>query len=136
HIRLIQGVTLSEVVDSWINKGGYPVLNISLNGNDLVISQQRFLYGGIKTEETKWYVPVSFTTSSSNDNNQDTTPRGWVTPTENLVISSFAEGNDCIVVNNQQTGFYHVNYDQVLWQNLSIVLKQSNFSGIHEVNRA
>ncbi|XP_066141998.1 aminopeptidase N-like [Euwallacea fornicatus] len=135
-LSLPKNVTLSEVVDSWINKGGYPVLNVSLTNGDLIISQQRFLYEGAETEETKWYVPVSYTISSSNDNNQDTTPRGWVTPIKDLVISNFTEDNDWIVVNNQQTGFYHVNYDQTLWQNLASALKQSNFSGIHEVNRA
>lgn len=33
-------------------------------------------------------------------------------------------------------GFYRVNYDSTLWESLAAALKESNFSGIHVVNRA
>lgn len=33
-------------------------------------------------------------------------------------------------------GFYRVNYDETLWSRVTNALKQTNFSGIHVVNRA
>ncbi|XP_066141970.1 putative aminopeptidase-2 [Euwallacea fornicatus] len=134
HLPL--GITLSEVVENWINKGGYPVVNVTLSESDLVISQQRFLYNETDTEDSSWYIPISYTISSSNDFNEDTFPKNWVTPTQPLIIPDFANTNDWIVVNNQETGFYRVFYDQILTERLSNALRQSNFSGIHVVNRA
>jgi len=66
--------------------------------------QQRFLYTQTDNENSTWYVPVSYTTSTSNDFNEDTSPKGWVTPDEDLVISDFSE-DSWIVVNNQETGW-------------------------------
>lgn len=43
------GVNITTVADNWINKGGYPVLNVTLNGTDIIITQVSFytfcLYG-------------------------------------------------------------------------------------------
>lgn len=69
--------------------------------------QQRFLYTQTEDENSTWYVPVSYTISTSNDFNENTSPKGWVTPDEDLVISDFSEDSDAwIVVNNQETGWF------------------------------
>lgn len=47
--QLPLGVNITTVADNWINKGGYPVLNVTLNGTDIIITQVSFytfrLYG-------------------------------------------------------------------------------------------
>jgi len=58
-----------------------------------------------------------------NDSNEDTTPRGWVTPTESLTIANFNESNDWIVVNNQETGEFKTDRPnriyKFLWQDFT-----------------
>ncbi|XP_050307888.1 membrane alanyl aminopeptidase-like [Anthonomus grandis grandis] len=130
------GVNLTTVVDNWINKGGYPVINITLLGTNVILTQQRFLYSGTDNENSSWYVPISYSTADFNLYNENTDPIGWVTPTNPYIISGFSNSSNWIVINNQQTGFYRVNYDTTLWNNLATALLQTNFSGIHELNRA
>ncbi|XP_019763227.2 aminopeptidase N [Dendroctonus ponderosae] len=128
-------ISLSNVVDNWINKGGFPVVNVELANNIITMSQERFLYSGSDDEDSTWYIPITYTRSSSNDFNEDTSPRGWVTPSANFSLTAFS-ASEWIVVNNQETGFYRVNYDSTLRENLASALKQDNFSGIHVTNRA
>ncbi|KAJ8948940.1 hypothetical protein NQ314_008319, partial [Rhamnusium bicolor] len=96
--------------------------------------KKRFLYTGEDTE-TKWYVPVSFTTSVDSSKFETTTPNVWLTPTENLNFT-LPENSTWIILNNQETGYYRVNYDDALWDHINHALLKDDYDGIIDLNRA
>lgn len=59
----VSGQDVSSMMDSWIQKIGFPVVNVSeTSDGGLNLSQARFLNGGdVKPEEdeTTWWVPIS-----------------------------------------------------------------------------
>lgn len=56
------GHPVAKMMDSWINKSGFPVINVEQEGKNLVLKQSRFLNGGgVKPEDdqTVWWVPLN-----------------------------------------------------------------------------
>ena len=50
---------------SWTKQTGFPVVTAKKQGNELVISQQRFLSNGKKDSgNTLWAIPVTIVTST------------------------------------------------------------------------
>nr|ADK11712.1 aminopeptidase N [Sitophilus oryzae] len=126
---------LTTLLHNWVYYPGYPVLDVSLNGTEITITQKRFVYDSNVTSEVTWYVPITYTTSADTSTFTDTTPALWLPP--NSVLSFQISSNDSwIVINNLQTGYYRVNYDSTLWSRLAVALQASNFSDIPEINRA
>uniref|UniRef100_A0AAR5PQZ4 Aminopeptidase n=1 Tax=Dendroctonus ponderosae TaxID=77166 RepID=A0AAR5PQZ4_DENPD len=126
---------LSAVMESWIDSPGFPVVNVSLNGSQLTLTQARFVFSNSTATNVSWYIPVTYTTSENASNFFNTTPVAWITPTSNLSLN-VSSSISWIVVNNLHTGYYRVNYDSSLWSKLVTALAQSNFSGIPEISRA
>ncbi|KAJ8921488.1 hypothetical protein NQ315_003106 [Exocentrus adspersus] len=126
--------TFTTVMEDWVRKPGYPVLQVTVTGNNVTITQKRFLYSG-EDNATSWYVPISYSLSLDQDKFGRTSPIVWLTPNNSL---SFILPNNCdwIILNNQQSAYYRVNYDDGLWTSISIALQKENFDGITEVNRA
>lgn len=52
---------------------------------------------------SKWYVPVTFTTSADTSGFESTTPEGWLTPDEDLTFV-LPENAEWVILNNYQTG--------------------------------
>lgn len=56
------GHPVAKMMESWINKIGFPVINVEQEGKNLVLKQSRFLNGGgVKPEDdqTVWWVPLN-----------------------------------------------------------------------------
>ncbi|XP_060526993.1 uncharacterized protein LOC132702418 [Cylas formicarius] len=128
------GANLSVVLGNWIDRPGFPVVNVTVNETVAVISQERFLFSG-NDSSTAWYVPITLTSSNDSGRFQNTAPQYWLTPDGDLTIE-LGSNVSWIVVNNQQIGFYRVNYDYASWSKLGAALSRANFSDIHEINRA
>ncbi|RZC41831.1 aminopeptidase N-like protein [Asbolus verrucosus] len=125
---------MTVVMENWTNKSGYPLLTVNSNGSDVIISQEQFLYSG--STDTKWYVPISYTVS--NENFSDTATKAWLTPSEDLIIFDVLSNQsnaNWIILNNQQTGFYRINYNDELWRKISESLLNPEFDGIDVMNR-
>lgn len=85
---------------------------------------------------SKWYVPIAYTKSSDPIKFGNTATRSWLLPTQDLVIEDIGSSADSwIILNNYQVGFYRVDYDEVLWQNILKALKEPGFSSIPDLNR-
>jgi len=52
------GEPVRRIMDSWIWQGGYPVVTVRAHGDQLRLSQQRFVYEGEPGDEA-WVVPLS-----------------------------------------------------------------------------
>lgn len=44
-------VDIAEVMGSWENQRGYPVINVNWNNNELILTQERFLYQSTSNSE-------------------------------------------------------------------------------------
>ena len=136
--------SISQVMSPWTLQRGYPVVTVSRfdhNGTErqnISLKQEMFVLN--KSEEaennasSKWYIPITYTTSNGNFN--DTEPKEWLMPTLNETFIPKIPKEKALIVNVQHTGFYRVNYDAHNWKLIDDALKQPNFSGIHPMNRA
>eukprot|EP00755_Sulcionema_specki_P011443 Sspe_Gene.7689::Locus_2603_Transcript_1_1_Confidence_1.000_Length_2682::g.7689::m.7689/K08776/NPEPPS; puromycin-sensitive aminopeptidase len=52
------GMDLKEMMKTWVEQMGYPVLTVSLSGKALDISQEWFLADGSKGDGREWIVPL------------------------------------------------------------------------------
>ncbi|XP_017792514.1 PREDICTED: aminopeptidase N-like [Habropoda laboriosa] len=127
------GVTFDVLMDEWVNKPGYPVVNVRNNGEKYEITQERFsLYGN--KDDTKWWVPITFV-KQANPRNFSTTPTHWLQPNKNLTIDE-KEKDKWIIVNVQQAGYYRVNYDEENWVSLTKYLRSPDYNNVDVINRA
>jgi puromycin-sensitive aminopeptidase len=96
----VSGEPVGDIMDTWIFQGGYPVLDVVLDGDDVVVSQRpfRFLGGG----EGSWQVPVLYRSSEGD---------GRVVVGDEPVT---LEVGDDLVVDAGGDGFYRVAYSPEL----------------------
>lgn len=116
---LDQRFSVKEIMDSWtVDSAGYPVVTVSRNGNDVIVSQHRyFLPQRNESDTTKWFVPISYATSRRQPVNE--IPDYWLPNTdEQIVIEDAVEDTEYIMLNLNRTGYYRVNYDTLSWKNL------------------
>ena len=100
-----------------------------------LVGQSRFLLTPVTGNETDnndytWWVPLSMTTPSLGFDK--TSPDAWLNPAqaETPMEIEMDIGDEPLIVNVQQTGFYRVNYDHTNWDMLSTALV-NNHEQIH-----
>ncbi|KAF4513914.1 UNVERIFIED_CONTAM: hypothetical protein B566_EDAN017737, partial [Ephemera danica] len=129
---------LATVMESWTKKPGYPVLNIVRDNNIMHLNQDRFLTKPNDTlsTETKWYIPVTYTTEAEPDFKQRKVT--WLSCREDVItLKKYLNETQWYIVNLQQIGFYRVNYDDNNWQVLTEALNDDKRrSKIDVINRA
>ncbi|KOB73138.1 Aminopeptidase N3 [Operophtera brumata] len=129
---------VNDYYKSWTEQAGHPVLNVQVNHQtgDMTIYQRRFNIntGYSINNNNNYIVPVTFATASNPDF-EDTKPTHII---RNAVttISRGSIGDEWVVFNKQQTGFYRVNYDDYTWDLIVIALRGENRTQIHQYNRA
>jgi puromycin-sensitive aminopeptidase len=121
------GQPIPAVMDGWIFRPGYPLVSARLEGQDLVLSQQRFTYlrepldGAAPSGEPgqRWQVPVQVRIEAGG------------TPSVTRLLLSEAETRvplratpDAVVVNEGGHGFYRVRYAGPLLERLLRLLSR------------
>ncbi|XP_028036121.1 membrane alanyl aminopeptidase-like [Bombyx mandarina] len=122
---------------SWTEQSGHPVLNVQVNHQtgDMTIYQRRFnINTGYSNVNTNYIVPITFATAR-NPNFANTKPTHVLTKAV-TVINRGSVGDEWVIFNKQQTGFYRVNYDDYTWNLIVIALRGPQRTQIHEYNRA
>nr|ADK11709.1 aminopeptidase N [Leptinotarsa decemlineata] len=126
--------TLNVIMKDWIQQPGFPLITATLqNQGVLVLTQSTFSISDNSTSQ--WFIPISYTKSSDLMKFNSTSPKVWLTPngTANITLM---QGDSWIILNNQVTGYFRVNYDNELWSRIGTALKSENFSDIPEIHRA
>ncbi|XP_018561218.1 glutamyl aminopeptidase-like isoform X2 [Anoplophora glabripennis] len=118
---------LDKIMYNWIYKAGFPLVTARLNGSTVTLTQERF----DSSESTQWYIPITYTTKTESNFNDNV--KGWLVPNSTLDIE--LEDGSWIILNMQQTGYYRVNYDDILWQRIIEALKNDRNS-INVINRS
>lgn len=96
---------VAEMMKTWENQGGFPLITVSRNDSQVTISQERFFYGS-DVSDSLWHVPISYYTSSS-PNTSKTTADFWISNSQTTtlttdVLEKIKDANDWIIFNTQQ----------------------------------
>lgn len=132
--NLPNGITFSEVMDNWFNKPGYPLVSVSYDGEDVILKQDKFLYLGADPT-TKWNVPITYTLSTDESKFENVVPTNWLTTSSLTIPSLLKDNSSWIILNNQESAYYRVNYNKELWDRIATALI-NNHTEIHVLNRA
>src|SRR5467141_3953274 len=116
---------VKAIMNEWIRKPGYPIVNVKVDGEKLLMRQQRFLLNG-SSEPSNWPVPI---TMKINGKEQKLLMEK---SEESMAVP---EGVDSLKLNLEETGFYRVYYeglyDRVWRSNLSPVDRYGIVSDAH-----
>ena len=123
-ISEVSGRPVNEMMESWIKKIGFPIVNVDLNSaaKQLTIKQSRFLNSGdLKDEEnhTKWWIPLNISNGPSVGDKLSLDPNEFSPGSSNVTINDFPLTNDFFKLNKDTAGVYRVNYSpQVMEHNI------------------
>ncbi|CAN2388886.1 angiotensin maturation [Pristimantis euphronides] len=127
---------VKEVMDTWTRQMGYPVLNVE-SGN--IVKQQRFLLdpkANLSEPESPyrylWNIPVTFYAT----NNSDVKHISIYNKSEtSLTLDPYDNTVEFFKINNIHYGFFRVNYEIPVWNNLTTLL-EANHQVFAEGDRA
>lgn len=133
---LPKDLTVKRIMDSWITQPGYPVVNVTRRGTDLVLRQDRYLLPTKNSsDQSRWFIPITFETDEMHKG--DDIPTHWMRgqDEEELVVrnvfTNATNGGNVVYLNLNRQGYYRVNYDMPSW----LALKK-NFSILPKITRA
>ncbi|XP_052740777.1 membrane alanyl aminopeptidase-like [Bicyclus anynana] len=127
------GADIGEVLDSWVQTPGSPVVNVYVNMTSGLISltQERFQLTGTPPDDL-WHIPITWTHGGNVnfDNLKPTMIMSGKTGTLQNI-----PGHHWVILNLQHSGLYRVNYDDHNWEMLANQLRKDK-NVIHRLNRA
>jgi aminopeptidase N len=134
HVPELQ---MARIMDPWTTQGGYPYLTVNVTGTNVSIKQRRFLLKFKNhADTTTWPIPLTFATKESEFDNTSPQDIYYKEDGDEKTITLTAAPDSYFIMNNQQTGFYRVNYDIDNWMKIKAALNSANYGGIHVLNRA
>ncbi len=117
------GQPLNEMLPYWIKEEGYPSVSISINDSSLLLEQKRFLLKDIKIENSNKPIPVSIKFLDTDEK-------------FNLILDQtnekidIEEKGEVPLVNSGGWGFYHVFYDQKVFNEIL-----NNFEKLDQIEK-
>lgn len=112
------GVDVDEVMSSWENQAGYPIVQVDKEGDKLVLTQKRF-GGGSEI----FSIPISFASKSSPDFDKKS-PQIWMNTTSVEILN--VNSSDWVILNLFMTGYYKTSYSHKVWQTIIDGLKSDH----------
>ncbi len=123
------GVPVSRFAETWIYQPGYPLVDVTLRGDSLQLSQRRFSYSD-NVSESLWIIPVDVTFYLESGETRTI----QVVLDQNIQEILAPEGMVTYKLNTGLTGFYRVNYPRENWQRLGKMLRDKRLSNIDSLN--
>lgn len=114
-IEQVSGQPIDRLMQSWIQKIGFPILNVTAEEEGVGVSQSRFLNGGdIQKDEdqTIWWIPLNVSTGKGKDD-VNRVLKSLMTKSElikSLPLDSFFK------FNKDTSGVFRVNYSPEILQ--------------------
>lgn len=122
------GVTVNEIVESWIFKDRLPVVTVSRKypTQTALATQKVYLrerpHDVPEQDKMLWWIPL-VVVSQDNLNFQNTTPYVWLNKVRDVELSGLPAADKYIIVNPEEIGPFPVNYDTDNWNLLSNYLQ-------------
>ncbi|XP_033233199.1 glutamyl aminopeptidase isoform X2 [Drosophila pseudoobscura] len=122
---------VKQIMETWTEQMGVPVVEVEKNGNTYKLTQKRFLANlddyEVEAEASsfnyRWSIPITYT-SSINSEVQSTI----FNHNDNEASITLASEASWIKFNKDQVGYYRVNYAAEQWAALTAALKASRES--------
>jgi len=114
-------LNISRIMDTWTRQMGFPLLTCVVQGNQLIVSQTRFLADpGSANNETvtpspynyKWDIPVGHLSSNG------VSGKTWMYMENASVSINISNNSSWVKLNAGQYGFFRVNYPDNIWQSM------------------
>jgi len=126
------GEPVSEIMRSWTEQLGYPLVSIKQTDEDRIeMTQRRFLSSGAaltdEEEEQVWHIILPFLTDIDNP---DTTRAPVILERKEAVSLSGCLEGSWIKFNPGQVTFARVNYPPQLWEALKLAIVRHDLSAI------
>ncbi|XP_055381349.1 uncharacterized protein LOC129611946 [Condylostylus longicornis] len=127
---------VSKSFETWIHRSGFPILTVTrkYDSSSFTIQQE----SNTQEFQNLWWIPMNFVTAAEPEFKD--TKVEFILPKIHSATIDPAIGklkimpSDWLLLNNQQTGYYIVNYDNDNWRLLSIALLD-NPSILHDHNK-
>lgn len=127
-----QSLEVKVIMDSWTNQMGFPLINLTREGDKIIATQERFLLTDImnhdlnitnstskETSSAKWYVPLSYYTDKEKE-----AQYVWMNQTN--VEFNIPENIVWLKANVNQSGFYRVTYSEDMWMSIIAALHKNH----------
>ncbi|XP_063229950.1 aminopeptidase N-like [Bacillus rossius redtenbacheri] len=138
--RLPGNSTVEGMFGRWASQAGYPVLRVDrhYDNGSATVSQMRFFLTNGTVARERWSVPLSWTSQSNAPAGfANTTPSAWILDSQSSIqLQQVAASDDWVIFNNQESGYYRVNYDEENWRRIAAHLGGDGHQSIHVLNRA
>ncbi|XP_037027645.1 aminopeptidase N [Bradysia coprophila] len=122
------GVTVNEIVESWIFKDRLPVVTVSRKyaTQSAVATQKVYLrerpHDVPEQDKMLWWIPL-VVLSQDKLNFRNTTPSIWLNKVRDVQLDGLPAADKYIIVNPEEIGPFPVNYDADNWNLLSNYLQ-------------
>ncbi|XP_076764228.1 putative aminopeptidase-2 [Xylocopa sonorina] len=129
------GASVKDIMTTWTEQAGFPVLSVSIKNNLATLKQERFLLRNLKSTPTKltWWIPLTWTTKANPDFDR-LNVQHWMS--KELDTIDLGKPSGWVIFNIQSSGFYRVNYDNASWYRIFETLNSDNYKDVHVLNRA
>ncbi|XP_045478249.1 glutamyl aminopeptidase isoform X5 [Harmonia axyridis] len=115
-----ESIDVRDFMDTFTMQMGYPILNVTVEGDKLVLDQTRFLINPADADKQKpsplnytWTVPVTYITDKGKSEGIV-----WFNHTSKNVTIERPKDAKWIKFNPDQAGYYRVNYPNAMWKEL------------------
>jgi tricorn protease interacting factor F2/3 len=112
-----------RVAAYWINRAGYPIVEVRYSKNRLELRQSRFLLVN-RRDENIWPIPIHYIKVAEGNKKE-----GRMLFDKKLRITN-EKGLDYIKLNHMQKGFYRVKYSEGMLQTLGGLIKSGDISAL------
>lgn len=137
-------IDIATTMGSWSQQAGFPVVTVTrsydeASAQNVTLSQERYFTTQPNTpDNTTWWIPINHATAR-NPNFGDTTADEWFPqnhqPGNFTIQINSLTGNDWLIINKQESGYYRVLYDEQNYRLLSEAVYM-NIDVFHNLNRA
>jgi puromycin-sensitive aminopeptidase len=108
-LEAASGEPARRIMDSWIFQGGYPVVEVSIDGDDAALRQERFTYLP-DAEAATWSVPVHVRHESGGAARADRALLDGAGSDDRLLRLPLVGDPDWLIANGEGDGFFRVAY--------------------------
>lgn len=106
------GIAIGELMATWLNQPGYPLVTASVEAGDLILSQQQFFIGDHNNDKRLWQIPLH--------SNYAAVPE--LLTEQRIVVGDYAqlrrENQGPLLVNMENGAHFIVAYDTTLWDDI------------------
>ncbi|XP_049580065.1 alanyl (membrane) aminopeptidase-like b [Syngnathus scovelli] len=122
----VSHIKVAEVMGTWTNQNGYPVITINTTNGE--VNQKQFLFNSALDSSHLWHIPIRVMSNTSE------TSFLWLKTRRAVKDQFLSKRGEWILVNVNCNGYYRVNYNPENWEKLLNQL-ESNPNRIPVMNR-